>query len=263
MAESVAEAQVLDFRREDGVAWIRLSRPEKMNAINTPLRRALEAAIKDAERDPEVRAVVLIGSGRAFCAGADVAELRDRTVTLPEIRAEYETGLGRLRTMPKPTIAAVNGVAAGIGVSLALACDLRYAAPEASFVEAFVNIGLTVDGGATWLLPRLVGTGRALELFYTGRPLGAEEAERWGLVNRVVPADQLEASVRELAQRLAQGPSLALGAIKRSVNYALGASFEETLDFEFRLQEVQMEHQDFAEGVAAFLEKRPARFQGR
>ncbi len=262
MAESVAEARVLDYQRQGGVAWIRLARPDKMNAIDTALRRALAAATRDAERDPEVRVVVLTGSGRAFCAGADVGELRAGTA-VADVRADLEGVLGRLRTMPKPTIAAVNGVAAGIGVSLALACDLRYAVPEASFIEAFVNIGLTVDGGATWLLPRLVGTGRALELFYTGRPLGAEEAERWGVVNRVVAAGELEATVRELAERLAAGPSLALGAIKRSVNFALGSTFEEAVDFEFQLQGVQLEREDFAEGARAFLEKRAPRFRGR
>lgn len=257
------EQQVLKYAVENGVAWVRLNRPESMNAVNEPLRRALAEAVRQAERDAAVRAVVVIGEGRAFCAGADVREFQDRTSAVDAISGDYETLLTRLRTMPKPTIAALNGVAAGIGASVAFACDLRYAVPQASFMEAFVKIGLTVDGGATWLLPRLIGTGKALEMFYTGDPLGAEEAARLGLVNRLIEPDELEARVRELAERLAGGPALALGAIKRSVNFAAGASLEEAIEFEFHLQGVIFESEDSREGVSAFLEKRPASFQGR
>ncbi len=262
MAETRAN-QVVEERVVNGVAWIRLNRPERMNALDTDLRRALLDAVKRAERDPETKVVVVTGEGRAFCAGADVQEFADRVGTLAEVRQDYEALLTRLRVMPKPTIAALNGVAAGIGVSVALACDLRYAVPEARLVEAFVNIGLTVDGGASWILPRLIGVGRALELLYTGRPLPADEAERLGVVNRVVPADRLEPEVRELAERLAAGPTRSLAAIKRSVNHALDATFEEAMDFEFHLQGVQMQGEDFQEGVRAFLEKRAPRFQGR
>jgi 2-(1,2-epoxy-1,2-dihydrophenyl)acetyl-CoA isomerase len=247
----------------NGVAWIKLNRPGSMNAINGALRRALVDAVKQAERDPEAKVVVVTGEGRAFCAGADVREFESRDGAVSGIGADYESILGRLRAMPKPTIAAMNGVAAGIGASLALACDLRYAVPEATFVEAFVRIGLTVDGGASWLLPRMIGAGRALEMFYTGRPMGAVEAERLGLVNRVVEADKLELEVRGLAESLAAGPTMALAAIKRSVNYAMSATFEEAVEFEFHLQGVQMRGEDFKEGVSAFLEKRQARFRGR
>jgi 2-(1,2-epoxy-1,2-dihydrophenyl)acetyl-CoA isomerase len=200
--------------------------------------------------------VVVTGSGNAFCAGADVRELQGREGAVKEIRAEYERILTGLHTMPKPTIAAVNGVAAGIGVSLALCCDLRYAVPEAYFKEAFVNIGLTVDGGASWLLPRLVGSGKALELFYTGDDLPAAEAERLGLVNHVVTPGELEPSVRSLAERLARGPTQALGAMKRSVNFAATATLEEAIDFEFLLQGVMMEGRDFQERVQAFFDRR-------
>ncbi len=255
-----AVEQAVTLTTEAGVAWIRLNRPEKMNAVNSALRAQLVEAVKQVERDPAARVVVLTGAGRAFCAGADVAELGSREGGVEAIRAEYESILTRLRTMPKPVIAAVNGVAAGIGASLALVADLRLATPEASFVEAFVKIGLTVDGGASWLLPRLIGAGRALEMCFTGRPIGAEEAERWGLVNRVVSADRLEPEVAELAGVLAKGPAGALGAIKRSANFALSATFEEAIDFEFLLQGVQMEGADFKEGVQAFLEKRPPSF---
>jgi 2-(1,2-epoxy-1,2-dihydrophenyl)acetyl-CoA isomerase len=241
---------------EDGVAWITLNRPEKRNAVSAALRSALAAAVRQAERDAEVRVVVVTGSGNAFCAGADVGEFQGREGAVEEIRGEYERLLIGLRTMPKPTIAAVNGVAAGIGASVAMCCDLRYAVPEAYFKEAFVNIGLTVDGGASWLLPRIVGSGKALELFYTGDDFSAAEAERLGLVNHVVGPDELEPTVRALAKRLASGPAEALGAMKRSVNFAATATLEEAMDFEFLLQGVMMESPEFRARVQAFLDRR-------
>lgn len=255
MTETAAP-QLVTYAVENGVAWIRLNRPEKRNAVNAALRAALAAAIRQAERDAEARVVVLSGSGTAFCAGADVREFESNQGVGGDARGQYEQILTGLRTMPKPTIAAVNGVAAGIGASFAMCCDLRYATPEAYFKEAFVNIGLTVDGGATWLLPRLLGSGKALELMYTGDDFPAAEAERLGLVNRVVAAGELEGVVRSLAERLAGGPSAALGAIKRSVNFASGSTLEEAIDFEFLMQSVMMQGEDFRERVRAFLERR-------
>src|SRR5919202_5751507 len=261
MTEQAVE-QVVLVEVRDRVAWIRLNRPDRMNAVSGELRKQLLAGLKQIERDDSVRVVVISGSGRAFCAGADVREFGTREGSLEAIRDEYHGILTRLRSMPKPTIAAMNGVAAGIGASIAMACDIRYAVPEASFVEAFVKIGLTVDGGATWLLPRLIGPGKALEMFYTGDPLPAEDAETLGLVNRLLEPSELEPAVRDLAERLARGPARALGAIKRSVNFATGVTMEEAMEFEFHLQGVMMETEDFREGVSAFLEKRAAKFQG-
>jgi 2-(1,2-epoxy-1,2-dihydrophenyl)acetyl-CoA isomerase len=261
MSEAVA-TDVVRTALENGVLWIRLNRPDSMNAVNADLRKALAAAVRDAERNPEAKVVVVIGTGRAFCAGADVNELATREGALEEMSGDYERIIAGLRNMPKPTIAALNGVAAGIGASIALACDLRFATEDAALVEAFVRIGLTPDGGATWLLPRYVGTARALEMMYTGEPLRAADAERLGVYNRVVPAAELEGTVRELADRLASGPTMALAAAKRSVNFGANTTFEEAMDFEFLLQAVQMQGKDFKEGVAAFLEKRKPQFKG-
>lgn len=250
-----AVGQTLKVESAGGVGWLRLNRPERLNAVNTELRRALIGALKQLERDDSVRVIVLTGEGRAFCSGADIREFGERPPGL-DIAGEYSQILTRLRGIPKPVLCAINGVAAGIGASFAMACDIRLAAPESSFVLAFVLRGLAVDGGATWMLPRLIGRGKALEMFYTGRPMGAEEAERFGLVNQVVPADQLLARTRELAETLARGPRAALGAIKRSVNYSEEAGFEDAHNFEFALQGVQLAGPEFKEGLAAFVEKR-------
>src|SRR3982075_1988289 len=211
----------------DGVGLIQLNRPEKMNAIGALTRKQLGEAIKQAERDDAVRVVVLTGSGRAFCSGADVTEMvADGGMRTPEdvgnvLRNEYMPMLVRLRTMPKPVIAAMNGPAVGIGASYALACDIRIAVPDAYLLEAFVNIGLAPDGGVSWLLPRLAGTAVAYEMFFTGKPLPAADAHRLGIINRLVPAERLEAEVGELASQLVAQPRQALAAAKRAVNHAL------------------------------------------
>ena len=246
----------------DGVGLIQLNRPEKMNAIGALTRQQLGEAIKQAERDEAVRVVVLTGSGRAFCSGADVTEMaQDGGMRSPEdvgnvLRNEYMPMLTRLRTMPKPVIAAMNGPAVGIGASYALACDIRIAVPEAYLLEAFVNIGLAPDGGVSWLLPRMAGTGVAYEMFFTGKPLSAMDAHRLGIINRIVPADRLEAEVRELASQLVAQPRQAMAAAKRAVNHALESSYEEALEFESYLQEAQAASTEFAEGVQAFLARR-------
>jgi 2-(1,2-epoxy-1,2-dihydrophenyl)acetyl-CoA isomerase len=246
----------------DGVGLIQLNRPEKMNAIGAVTRKQLGEAIKQVERDDAVRVVVLTGSGRAFCSGADVTEMaQEGGMRSPEdvgnvLRNEYMPMLTRLRTMPKPVIAAMNGPAVGIGASYALACDIRIAVPEAYLLEAFVNIGLAPDGGVSWLLPRMAGTGVAYEMFFTGKPLSATDAHRLGIINRLVPADRLETEVRELASHLVSQPRQAMAAAKRAVNHALESSYEEALEFESYLQEAQAASPEFAEGVQAFLAKR-------
>ena len=247
---------------EGGVAWIRINRPEKMNAIGAATRKQLSDAIKQAERDDAVRVVVLTGTGRAFSSGADVTEMRnDGGMHTPEdvgniLREEYLPMLVRLRTMAKPVIAAMNGPAVGIGASFALACDIRIGTPDSYLMEAFVNIGLAPDGGVSWLLPRLAGTGVAYEMFFSGKPLSATDAHRLGVINRLVAADRLEQEVRELATQLAGQPRQAMAAAKRAVNHALDSSFEEAAEFESYLQEAQAGSQEFADGVAAFLARR-------
>ena len=261
MATTEVEQHVV-VRVHDGVGLIQLNRPEKMNAIGALTRRQLGDAIKQVERDDAVRVVVLTGSGRAFCSGADVSEMvQEGGMRTPEdigsvLRNEYMPMLTRLRTMPKPVIAAMNGPAVGIGASYALACDIRIATPEAYILEAFVNVGLAPDGGVSWLLPRLAGTGIAYEMFFTGKPLQAADAHRLGVINRIVPADRLEAEVRELASELAAQPRGALAGAKRAVTHALESSYDEALEFESYLQEAQAASSEFAEGVQAFLAKR-------
>jgi len=263
MATEVEQHVVVES--EGGIGWIRLNRPEKMNAIGALTRHQLGEAIKQAERDDAVRVVVLTGSGRAFCSGADVTEMvQGGGMRTPEdvgkvLRNEYMPMLMRLRTMPKPVIAAMNGPAVGIGASYALACDIRIAAPEAYLMEAFVNIGLAPDGGVSWLLPRLAGTGVAYEMFFTGKPLPAEAAHRLGVINRVVPAERLEEEVRDLANQLAAQPRQAMAGAKRAVNHALGSSYEEAMEFESYLQEAQAASSEFAEGVRSFLARRASR----
>src|SRR6266446_7172802 len=247
----------------DGVGLIQLNRPEKMNAIGVLTRKQLGEAIKQVERDDAVRVVVLTGTGRAFCSGADVTELPtvEGRMRTPEdvgnvLRNEYMPMLMRLRTMPKPVIAAMNGPAAGIGASYALACDIRIAVPEAYILEAFINIGLAPDGGVSWLLPRLAGTGIAYEMFFTGQPLSATDGHRLGVINRIVPQERFVEEVRELATQIASQPRQALASAKRAVNHALESSYEEAHEFESYLQEAQAASQEFAEGVQAFLARR-------
>ena len=257
--------QHVTVENQGGIGWIRFNRPEKMNAIGALTRKQLAESIKQAERDDAVRVVVLTGSGRAFSSGADVTEMvQGAGMRTPEdvgnvLRHEYMPMLMRLRTMTKPVIAAMNGPAVGIGASFALACDIRIATPDAYILEAFVNIGLAPDGGVSWLLPRLAGTGVAYEMFFTGKPLSATDAHRLGVINRIVGAERLEEEVRDLAGQLVAQPRQALAGAKRAVNHALVSSYEEAMEFESYLQEAQAASAEFAEGVQAFLARRPAK----
>jgi 2-(1,2-epoxy-1,2-dihydrophenyl)acetyl-CoA isomerase len=247
----------------DGVATVVLNRPESLNALNATMRRELLAAFKSLGRDDSVRAVVLTGEGRGFCSGADLRAGDEERDFRRVLRTQYNPLVRAIRDLPKPVIAAVNGVAAGAGVSLALACDLVYASEEARFIQAFARIGLVPDSGSTRTLVRALGRHRAAQLIFTGEPLPAAEAHAAGLVNAVVPADALASTVHEAAAKLAAGPTLAIGYAKRLINQAEDATLDESMGFEASLQSVAGRTEDHAEGVAAFGEKREPRFVGR
>jgi 2-(1,2-epoxy-1,2-dihydrophenyl)acetyl-CoA isomerase len=246
------------------VATLTLDRPEALNALTVPVKVALREALERLAGDRAVRAVILTGAGRAFCAGQDLAE-REEPDAAPlevEVRERYNPIILAIRSMGQPVIAAVNGVAAGAGASLAFACDVRIAAEEARFVLAFGRIGLVPDSGATWFLPRLVGPAKAAELALVGEPVDAEEALRIGLVSKVVPRDQLLAEARTLAAKLAEAAPLALALTKEALHRSMTLDLDEALEGEAKLQGIAGASADHAEGLAAFREKRPARFTG-
>ena len=254
----------LRYEVADAVATLTLDRPEARNALDAALKRELLGAIRAAGRDRAVRALVLTGAGSAFCAGQDLREASgpEAPPLSTVLRQTYNPLILAMRRLDKPIVAAVNGVAAGAGLALALACDLRIAADTATFVLAFGRIGLVPDSGTTWFLPRLVGPARAAELALVGDPLAAVDAERWGLVNRVVPAAAVLDEAQALAARLAVAAPLAVALTKRALNRSLDATLEAQLDDEAALQGVAGRSADHREGVAAFLEKRPPRFTG-
>jgi 2-(1,2-epoxy-1,2-dihydrophenyl)acetyl-CoA isomerase len=260
----VSQFEALRYEVSDRVSTITLDRPEALNSLTVPLKRELLTAFQAARRDVGVRVVVLTGSGRAFCAGQDLRERvePDAAPLEIEIRERYNPLIRAIWSLEKPVIAAINGVAAGAGASIALACDIRLAADNAAFNLAFGRVGLVPDSGATWLLPRLVGLAKALELGLVGDALTAEEARRLGLVARVVPGDELVAAAHELAARLADGAPRALALTKRALHRALESSFDETLDYEAHLQGIAGRTRDHAEGIEAFVEKRSPRFEG-
>ena len=249
---------------QDGVRTITLNRPDLLNAINSRLGEELHDAVRDAEQSPEVRCLLLTGAGRAFCAGADLRDHVPGETSLGEmLRQRYNRIVYRLQTMEKPVLAAVNGIAAGAGCNLALAADLRIASDRASFIEVFARVGLIADSGGTWLLPRVVGWGRALEMMLLADPVEAAAAGRIGLVNRVVPHDDLMRRAMEWAVRLAQGPTKAYGLIKRGVLRSAVTDLPTALEYEADLQEIAGKTEDHREGVAAFLGKRPPAYRGR
>ena len=247
------------------VATITLDRPEALNALTVPVKVALREALERLAVDRAVRAVILTGAGRAFCAGQDLAE-REQPDAAPldvELRERYNPIILALRAMGQPVIAAVNGVAAGAGASMAFACDLRIAAADARFVLAFGRLGLVPDSGATWFRPRLVGQARAAELALVGDPISADEALRIGLVSRVVPNDELLPQARALADRIAAGAPMAVALTKGALERAASIDLETALEGEAKLQGIAGASADHAEGLAAFREKRAPRFTGQ
>jgi 2-(1,2-epoxy-1,2-dihydrophenyl)acetyl-CoA isomerase len=255
----------VDYRPEGAVAWVTLDRPEKLNAWTARLSLDLIGAL-DLARAPEVRCVVITGAGKAFSAGSDLQANYGGDEPMPvdeTLRRLRNPIMLAVRSLEKPVVAAVNGVAAGIGCSLAFACDLVVARESATFVPAFARLGLIPDGGSTWTTTHRAGRGRALEMAFLGEPLTAAEAAAAGLVNRVVADDGFGAAVRELAARLAAGPTAAYALAKQAIDAAAGNSFAEQLELEALLQTRAADTADFREGFAAFVERRDPRFEGR
>lgn len=254
--------------REDGIGTVTINRPEKLNAFAGRMRQDVADALRELDADPSVRVLVITGAGRAFCAGADIGymkELLERGDT-ESFTALVEAGravVTIIRESPKPVIASVNGPAAGGGANLALACDIRIASDKASIGQTFTKIGLHPDWGGTYFLPRLIGPSRALELFYSGEMVEAEEAFRLGLFNRVVPHERLAQETRTLANALAAKPPLALALVKQAVYASPDSTLSEMLDLELRHQLRCFASRDATEGFAAFLEKRQPSFQGQ
>ena len=256
--------QTLLEAKDGGVLTLTLNREKSYNALNDAMKKELGTALREASRDPAVRCVVLRGAGeKAFCSGQDLKEHQGTGRSLREsLERSYNPLIRRMREMEKPIIGMINGVAAGAGLSIALACDMRIMSSRAVLIEVFARIGLVPDSGSHWFLPRLVGMARAFEYAATARDIPAEEAGRVGLVNRVVPPEQLEAATMELAHALAAGPTRAIGLIKRTLNRALVTDLGSLLDYEAMIQEIASSTNDHAEGVAAFTEKRKAAFTG-
>lgn len=265
----MVEDNILLTEKKDGVGVLTLNRPDKLNAFNDELTFQLQDGLKEMEKDSTVRAIILTGVGRGFSSGQD---LQSRSIShengkLPSlgdsIRRRYNPIILKIRRIEKPVIAAVNGVAAGAGASIAFACDFRIIGDTTNFIQSFTKVGLVPDSGSTFLLPRLIGATKAFELMLLADKLDANSALNLGLVNRVVPADQVMKTAMELACNLAIGPTKAFGLTKRAFNKAIFPDLEELLEYEAYLQEIAGRSDDFKEGVTAFAEKRHPVFTGQ
>src|SRR5690242_159080 len=255
------------FDVADGVATLTLNRPEVLNSFNRPMAHELKTALERVADDDTLRAVVLTGAGRAFCAGQDLAEAVPKDGAMPDlgdiVRDGYNPMIRAIRKLEKPVLCAVNGVAAGAGANLAFACDIVFASSRATFVQSFVKIGVIPDSGGTFILPRIVGLHRATVMTMLAEKMSAEQARDWGLVYMVVEPDTLLETATGAARQLATQPTRALGLIKRGFNRSLGIDLDAQLDFEEELQREAGKTADYAEGVHAFLEKRKPVFTGR
>ncbi len=260
--------QELLIEQKEGVLTITLNRPEVLNALTMGMMKGIRDSLKKAESDKSVKAIILTASGRAFCAGADLGDLKKRqavkTFSLgDELRDHFNPLVAQIRRIEKPVIGAINGLAAGAGASIILATDLKVCAEKATFLNAFVRVGLVPDSGMTYSLPRFAGYSKALEHMWLAKPVTAEQALSWGWVNKVVPAESVLVEAQLMAADLAKMPPLALALTKRAVNRSLEApSLDDQMEYEAQLQEILGKTKDHAEGVTAFLEKRPPQFKG-
>ena len=258
----------LFFAVVDGVAEITLNRPDKLNSFNPDMLRELHAIFQIIETDAAIRAVLITGAGRGFCAGQDLNVRQGQPGEKGEqvrksLNDNFNPLIRRIHNLKKPVVAAVNGIAAGAGANLALTCDIVLAAESAAFLQAFVNIGLIPDCGGTFYLPRMVGMARAKGAALLGEKISAKQAAEWGMIWKIVPDQQLMTEAQSLAKRLAAGPSVALGLIKQALDVSVNHDLDRQLDWERDAQELAATSEDFAEGVQAFLEKRPAKFSGK
>jgi 2-(1,2-epoxy-1,2-dihydrophenyl)acetyl-CoA isomerase len=262
----MSDDQTVLYEANNGVATITLNRPDRLNALVDEMLGELKQALQNAERDRSIRAILITGAGKGFCAGQDLnrlpAEITDNHI-YEHVLNHYRPVIKLLHTIEKPILAAINGVAAGAGASLALACDLRVMSKTAYLLQAFSNIGLIPDAGSTWFLVRQVGYSRAFELAVEGDRIPAERCLELGLVNRVVEPEALLSAARAWAEKLAQRPTLAVGLTKRAMNRAMTSSLLEAVEYEAHLQQLAAESEDFAEGSQAFREKRPAVFKDK
>jgi 2-(1,2-epoxy-1,2-dihydrophenyl)acetyl-CoA isomerase len=254
----------LKYDSTEGIARITLNRPEVYNAFDDELSYELQDALKKASKDNEVRVLVISGEGKAFCSGQDLKAVSgdEKRSFRESLTKRYNPIIKAMRGMPKPIITRLNGVAAGAGCSLALASDIIVASENASLIEVFVNIALVLDSGSSFFLPRLVGYSRAFEMSTLGTKVGAQQALEWGLVNKVVKAEDLDDAVNELAQRYAMAPTKSIGLMKKMLNKSYGFNLEEALDYEIYCQEIAGSTSDYKEGVQAFLDKRKPEFKG-
>ncbi len=259
--------ETLLYTTSAGICTITLNRPEVYNALSEQMKNEINDALKEAEKDPSVRCLVIRGAGdKAFCSGQDLKEHsgRESRRSLKEsLEKSYNPMIRRMRTMEKPIIGMINGVAAGAGLSIALACDYRIMSEQAKLIEAFIRIGLVPDSGSHWFLPRLVGMAKTFEYAALGNDISAAEAERVGMVNKIVPSGELERTTMEVAERLAKAPTKAIGLIKRTLNKALTSDLDTLLDYEATMQEIASLTDDHKEGIQSFLEKRPPQFEGK
>ncbi|MBI3783769.1 MAG: enoyl-CoA hydratase/isomerase family protein [Deltaproteobacteria bacterium] len=264
----MSDFKAIQYSLENDVAWVTMNRPEQRNAVNAEMREELIQVLTDAQTNAAVRAVVLTGSGKGFCTGADLSGPRGQGptgagATRLIMKSSSQRLIRALWDLEKPVVAAVNGVAAGLGSHLAFASDFVIAAADARFIEVFVRRGIAVDAAGAFLLPRLVGLQRAKQMVYFGDDLSAADAERFGLVSKIVPGDQLAATAREWAEKLAKGPTVAIGLSKRLLNRSLESDMETCLEEEALVQTVVSQSEDIKEGMTAFMERRPAQFKGR